>query len=1109
MKLHVFAPVNFFYGFVLALSLSVHAGQEFMDSVPERNDLIGIEKEEAIVLEHVLEHMLGQVGDDENSRELLVRCYDALVENKDISIVDLRELLPAMISFVKEEMRAARPDAGDSLGNGALSGCNGCGCDLSQILAILNSLQAKLTILIACCNEVLIDLQGTFSVLANLNVTATVDLSPIFTMISACCNGTFSAIADIKSSLTAITVNLNPVFTALTACCNGTFSMLNKIDTEVIGTFSLLNTIIINEQATFTALAACCNGTFSAIADIKSSLTAITVNLNPVFTALTACCNGTFSMLNKIDTEVIGTFSVLNTIIINEQGTFTALAACCNGTFSAIADIKSSLTAITVNLNPVFTALNACCNSTFSMLDKIDREVIGTFSVINACCNGTFSALANLTVTATADLSGVFSALSACCNGTFSAIADIKSSLTAITVNLNPVFTALAACCNGTFSVLANLTVTATTDLSGVFSALAACCNGTFSSLANLSVTATADLSGVFTALAACCNGTFSVLNQVNNNVLDVLESVGVVIFNQRGTFSALAECCNGTFSAIADIKSSLTALQVNFSPVFTVINAGFNGTFSALAACCNGTFSAINQLSINQQGTFTLINAGFNGTFSALASCCNGTFSVLNRILLDNQGSFTQVAVGFNGTFSALAACCNGTFSAINQLSINQQGTFSLINAGFNSTFSAITACCNGTFSLLNRVLLDNQGSFTQVAAGFNGTFSALAACCNGTFSSLFDIKNTLTACGAIPIFTATIITVSGNYCLANDIVGTITISASEVSLNMNDKTIFGGATAIPLIIGSGNTNVIVGNGTLQNSSIRGALITTCTEITLTNVNFVSNNAGVLISACGDVTVSNCFFYNNQARLVDIANSNRVKVINSSFSNNTAASLGISMIDINGGSRDITIDSDQIAMNSTYESIISLRNSLGADISITNCVIQDNTLAPNPASAFGSWVMRIPGLAPASAFPSNLLIQNCLIRGNSQSAGGTFLLIDMAFLTANGWNVNNNTLQNNTADDMRALIIGSGTGVLAYNNVSNNVGAIITSEGIRYTSRGVAASRIIANQVQGHAINYNPGTGIPLVQISFATGGTTTVSAGNVTPFHNLEMVP
>ncbi|MBI2775530.1 hypothetical protein HYX58_05975 [Candidatus Dependentiae bacterium] len=428
MKQIIFKSRKILY--ILLLCISVFAkGNEQLES---NDKMLGsatelVTKEESTAIEHVLEHMLMRT--DEPS-ETLLRVCKVIAEGGHISIQDLSELLPSMIECMKDEQaRVARPDA-PGIGNGAISGCCGC-CDFSQIIAILNAIKAKINILIACCDEIRFDFQATWSILANLNVTATVDLNPVFSVIDACCNGTFSTLANL--SFTAV-VDLNPVFTALNACCNSTFSMLDKIDREVIGTFSVIN--------------ACCNGTFSAIADLKLSLTAIQVNFNPVFTALNACCESTFSMLDKIDREVIGTFSVIN--------------ACCNGTFSTLANL--SFTAV-VDLNPVFTALNACCNSTFSMLDKIDREVIGTFSVINACCNGTFSVLANLTVTATADLSGVFTALNACCegtfssltaccNGTFSAIADIKSSLTAITVNFNPVFTALNACCESTFSML-------------------------------------------------------------------------------------------------------------------------------------------------------------------------------------------------------------------------------------------------------------------------------------------------------------------------------------------------------------------------------------------------------------------------------------------------------------------------------------------------------------------------------------------------------------------------------------------------------------------------------------------------------------------------------
>jgi hypothetical protein len=316
-----------------------------------------------------------------------------------------------------------------------------------------------------------------------------------------------------------------------------------------------------------------------------------------------------------------------------------------------------------------------------------------------------------------------------------------------------------------------------------------------------------------------------------------------------------------------------------------------------------------------------------------------------------------------------------------------------------------------------------------------------------------------------------------------------------------MNDKTIFGGGTAIPLIISPGSTNVIVGNGTLQNSTVRGALITTCTEITLTNVNFVSTNSALLISLCGDVTVANCFFSSNQSRIVDIANSNRISVINSIFSSNIAGSP-VSMIDINGSSTCITIDSNKMCSNTAYESIIAMLSVLSSGIKISNCVMDSNLFVPGPTLG-AAWVIRVG--AAGLGGPSGYLIQNCLIQSNSlPNVAGTLLIIDNGLATGTGWNVNNCIIQNNSSTGaVRGINVGPG-GAVEFNSVSNNTSA--GSFGIVF---GGVATRVIGNRVQGQVTNFTPGGNIALVQISFATGTTTTVSAGNVTPYHNLEMVP
>ncbi|HEX2977496.1 MAG TPA: hypothetical protein VHO47_00005, partial [Candidatus Babeliales bacterium] len=183
----------------------------------------------------------------------------------------------------------------------------------------------------------------------------------------------------------------------------------------------------------------------------------------------------------------------------------------------------------------------------------------------------------------------------------------------------------------------------------------------------------------------------------------------------------------------------------------------------------------------------------------------------------------------------------------------------------------------CNGTFSTLANLRVtasvDLSGVFTALAACCNGTFSSLANLrvtasvdLSGIFTTLADIETTLTACGAIPIFTATQITATGNYCLAKDIVGTITILSNEVSLDLNNRKITSSPLSSAILIDNVK-DVIVKNGV----------------VTL---------GGVFVQSSSVVTIDNIFSLNSVVASFSVVNSNTVEIINCQSSLNSAGNV-------------------------------------------------------------------------------------------------------------------------------------------------------------------------------------------------------------------------
>ena len=115
----------------------------------------------------------------------------------------------------------------------------------------------------------------------------------------------------------------------------------------------------------------------------------------------------------------------------------------------------------------------------------------------------------------------------------------------------------------------------------------------------------------------------------------------------------------------------------------------------------------------------------------------------------------------------------------------------------------------------------------------------------------------NPIPSSTALSIVEPTTITVPGNYRLANDISGTLTIAADDVCLNLENRKISGGVNNIEV---TGHSNVSIKNGVIEGAT-RGILIDTCTDIEIHNVDFIDNGTGLLIITTTCVTVDESTF--------------------------------------------------------------------------------------------------------------------------------------------------------------------------------------------------------------------------------------------------------
>ncbi len=112
---------------------------------------------------------------------------------------------------------------------------------------------------------------------------------------------------------------------------------------------------------------------------------------------------------------------------------------------------------------------------------------------------------------------------------------------------------------------------------------------------------------------------------------------------------------------------------------------------------------------------------------------------------------------------------------------------------------------------------------------------------------------------CSKTPITTQTTITEPGNYCLANDITGSITILSSRVQLCLNNREVGSG-----IDVGPGLTDVTIENGTVLGGS-PGILVQAGTSgVTIRGVLVKNASAGIQFEQVSDGLIDGCSLASN-----------------------------------------------------------------------------------------------------------------------------------------------------------------------------------------------------------------------------------------------------
>ncbi len=258
---------------------------------------------------------------------------------------------------------------------------------------------------------------------------------------------------------------------------------------------------------------------------------------------------------------------------------------------------------------------------------------------------------------------------------------------------------------------------------------------------------------------------------------------------------------------------------------------------------------------------------------------------------------------------------------------------------------------------------------------------------------------------CKPSPITKAGYITQSGEYCLNNDIFGTIIIQANDVTLDLNSHKIDASGADFA-ILAQGITGLTIKDGSIINSHAAGINIVACEEVEVTAITFRQNSETSL---------------NIQAAYVAAAPDFTVTM--------PSQGIWVSECDISQGNRAIVVTGSnevQIEKSYVYENVNTTPNAV-VDIEFCNDVLLEELFVNNNVKnvtvpATGNFPAFSQGMGPFGfaglevnvllvAASTNVEIKNCTTNGNTSPLNGA-ILRPMNGLGAYGFVIDLNTVQ-------------------------------------------------------------------------------------------------
>lgn len=348
------------------------------------------------------------------------------------------------------------------------------------------------------------------------------------------------------------------------------------------------------------------------------------------------------------------------------------------------------------------------------------------------------------------------------------------------------------------------------------------------------------------------------------------------------------------------------------------------------------------------------------------------------------------------------------------------------------------------------------------------------------------------LSSGSGISILDSAILNSSGVYTVANDFVGTITIAADNVILDLNYKTITGDG---PAIVVEDQRNFRIKNGVIAGSGVCGIVFDRVADAEVRAVNF-NNNAvvGLFVTTSTCVVVHDCNFTENDEGM-RFENSNSSVV----FENRIFGNAG-SGIRLTNGCNDMVIERNlavgnlegiNAEMSASVEVIDNTCNKNANGIvapTSMNMTICRNTCTNNMVSGISLGggdhtllenVTKNNGLGIFLGGTTNSTIARNAADRNSGMAG-----IRMTGATSN--TVIENTVSSNSGMGIE-LDIGSSSNQVTKNTANRNVEGISNSNALNEVTDNTA----IANSV----INFGGAT--PPAPATIQAPGSATAVAG------------